>query len=121
MKRAAYGMRLTQASAILLYFAQLDLLQLALLRAFRTALPSRCPLLLQFRIVTSEPHVRDEFVEFGQRQRAAAAAGLLLLLGNSVEEKSVKISCRLKISKMRFLVKQLFFLRRWPCFRRRYR
>jgi hypothetical protein len=31
-----------------------------------------------------------------------------------VEEKSVKISCRLKISKMRFLVKALFFIAGGP-------
>jgi hypothetical protein len=91
-------MELTQASAVLLRFAQLELLQLALLRAFRTALSSRRPLLLKFRIVPCEPYVRDEFVELRQRQRAAA---LRLLLGNGVEEKPVKISCRLKISRMR--------------------
>ena len=91
-------MELTQASAILFRFAQLELLQLALFRAFRTTLPSRCPLFLQFRIVPCEPDVRDEFVEIRQRQRAAA---LCLLLRNSVEEKPIKISCRSKTSGMR--------------------
>ena len=87
-------MGLTHASAVLLRFAQLEFLQLALLRAFRTALPSRSPLLLQLRIVPCEPYVRDEFVELRQRQRAAALRLLLILIGNSVEEKPVKISCR---------------------------
>ena len=96
-------MGLTQASAVLLHFAQLELLQPALLRAFRTTLPSRRPLLLQFRIVPREPYVRDEFVELGQRQRAAA---LRLLLGNSVEEKPVEISC---ISRMIFFLVSGFF------------
>jgi hypothetical protein len=92
-ERAACG-ELTQTSAVLLRLAQHNLLQLALLRAFRTALPSRCPLLLQFGIMPCEPYVRDEFVELGQRECAAA---LRVLLRNSVEEKSVKIGCRLKI------------------------
>ncbi len=106
-ERAACDMELTQASAVLLHFAQLELLQPALLRAFRTTLPPRCPLLLQFRIVAREPYIRDEFVEIGQRQRAAV---FRLFLGrNSVEEKPIKISCRLKISTMRFF-SQRFFL-----------
>jgi hypothetical protein len=92
-------MQLTQASTVLLRFAQLDLLQLALLRALRTALPSRCPLLFQFGIVPCEPYVRDEFVELGQREHAAA---LRILLRNSVKEKSVKISCKSKIPRIRF-------------------
>ena len=41
-----------------------------------------------------EPYVCDEFVEFRQRQHAAA---LRVLVRNSVEEKSVKISCKLTI------------------------
>src|SRR5216683_632006 len=76
---------LTHAGAILLRLTQLDLLQLPLLRALRTALAPRRALLFQFGVVPREPDVRDELVELGQRQHAAA------LLGYSVEEKSEKI------------------------------
>jgi hypothetical protein len=79
---------LTHAGAILLRLTQLDLLQLPLLRALRTALAPRRALLFQFGVVPREPDVRDELVELGQRQNAAA------LLGYSVEEKSEKIGCR---------------------------
>jgi hypothetical protein len=56
---------LTHAGAILLRLAQLDLFQLLLLRALRTALPARRTLLFQFRVVPREPDVRDELVQLG--------------------------------------------------------
>ena len=90
MSRRKAKSALTHASAVLLCLAQLDLLQLLLLRALRTALPARGTLLFQLRVVPREPDVRDELMQLGQRQRAAA------LLRNSMEEKSVKVGCKKK-------------------------
>lgn len=84
---------LTHASPVFLCLAQLDFFQLLLLRTLRTALPTRRTLLFQFCIVSREPDVRDELVKLGQSQHGADARFNLLFLGNSVEEKSVKIGC----------------------------
>ena len=56
---------LTHAGAILLRLAQLDLFQLLLLCALRTALPARRTLLFQLCVMPREPEVRDELMELG--------------------------------------------------------
>ena len=65
MKQTKKSGVLTHASAILLRLTQLDLFQLLLLRALRTAFPARSTLIFQFYVVPREPDVCDELMELG--------------------------------------------------------